>query len=46
MNPAALPDEIIDVIARIRQPALIHTAEKCLFVNAAFVELLGYSRPE
>ena len=46
MDPAALPDDIVDAIARIPQPALVHTAEKCVFVNAAFVELLGYSRPE
>ncbi len=46
MDPLDLPDEIIDAIARIHQPALVHSAEKSLFVNAAFVELLGYSRPE
>ncbi len=41
-----LPDEAMDIIARIPQPALIHTAEKCVFVNAAFIKLLDYSRPE
>ena len=46
MDPVALPDDIIDAVARIPQPALVHTAEKSIFVNAALVELLEYSRPE
>ena len=46
MDPLSLPDDIVDAIARIPQPALVHTAEKCVFANAAFVELLGYARPE
>jgi len=46
MDPVKLSDDIIHAIAHIHQPALVHTSEKCVFVNAAFVELLGYSRPE
>ncbi len=41
-----IPEEIFDLIAGIPQPVLVHTAEKIIFVNAAFVELFDYSRPE
>ncbi len=46
MDSSSLPDEIVEAVARISQPALIHTAEKCIFANNAFVELLDYTRPE
>ncbi len=43
---STFPEDIFDLIAGIPQPVLIHSAEKIIFVNAAFVELFDYSRPE
>lgn len=41
---SVLPPELVESWEQIAQPGLIHTAEKCILPNDAFVSLFGYSR--